>query len=232
MKSNSSTHTLSEAAYAAIRQMVLSGDLPPGAKMPLESLAKQLEMGTTPLREALSRLAMEGLVVGQGHRGYRVAEVSRKEFEEITDLRLDLEPKALQLSIQNGDLAWEGRVVSAFHQLARATKLLAEQPDSPPLDWEAHNRAFHMTLIESCGNDWLLRFTNTLYDQSERYRQLSVAARAVALPKNEDEHEALMRAALDRDTDRAIDLLREHIGASAKAAREVLPEPAATVVKH
>lgn len=186
--------------------------------MPLERLASQLGMGTTPLREALSRLAVEGLVIGHGQRGYWSASVSREEFEQITDLRLDLEPKAFALSIEKGDLQWEGRVVASFHQLSRATERLNVEPQSAAQDWERQNKDFHLTLIECCGNTWLLRFTGMLFEQSERYRHLSVAARAVPPPTAHAEHQALMQAALDRNIPLAVDLLSEHIRASAAAA--------------
>jgi DNA-binding GntR family transcriptional regulator len=210
--------TLSEHAYQSIRNLILGGHVAPGEKLPLERLAGQLSMGTTPLREALSRLAVEGLVIGHGQRGYWAASVSLDEFQQITDLRLDLEPKAFGLSVQKGDMEWEGRVVASFHQLSRVTTRLATEPEAAAPDWERHNKAFHMTLIESCGNAWLLRFTGMLFEQSERYRHLSVAARAVPPKKTHDEHEALMRAALDRDPERAVKVLTEHIRASASAA--------------
>jgi GntR family carbon starvation induced transcriptional regulator len=184
-------------------------------------------MGTTPLREALSRLAVQGLVTGYGQRGYWAASVSRAEYEQITDLRLDLEPKAFALSIEKGDVQWEGRVVAALHQLSRVTKRLAGEPAAAASEWEAQNKAFHMTLIESCGNAWLLRFTGMLFEQSERYRHLTVAARAVPPPTTDSEHEALMRAAPDRDVALGVKLLREHIAASAAAGmRAIFPEPA------
>ncbi|MDO8769861.1 MAG: GntR family transcriptional regulator [Burkholderiaceae bacterium] len=216
--------TLSEVAYQGIRHMILGGEVPPGEKLPLERLASQLGMGTTPIREALSRLAVEGLVIGHGQRGYWSASVSRAEFEQITDLRLDLEPKAFALSIQFGDAQWEGQVVAAFHQLSTITKRLAKSPKTSAREWETLNKAFHLTLISCCGNPWLLRFTGILFDQSERYRHLSVAARAVPPPATDLEHEQLMRAALDRDVRTAVRLLKEHIKASAQAAMAVVFE--------
>ncbi|MDO8778399.1 MAG: GntR family transcriptional regulator [Burkholderiaceae bacterium] len=219
--------TLSENAYQSIREMILGGQVAPGEKLPLERLAGQLSMGTTPLREALSRLAVEGLVIGHGQRGYWAASVSLDEFQQITDLRLDLEPKAFGLSVQKGDFEWEGRVVAAFHQLSRVTARLAVDPQAAAPDWERKNKEFHMTLIECCGNAWLLRFTGMLFEQSERYRHLSVSAQAVPPQKTHDEHEALMRAALDRDHLAAVKILSEHIRASASAAiSKVFPEGA------
>ncbi len=211
-------NTLSEVAYQGVRQMILGGEVPPGEKLPLERLASQLGMGTTPLREALSRLAVEGLVIGHGQRGYWSASVSRAEFEQITDLRVDLEPKAFALSIQHGDAQWEGQVVAAFHQLSTITKRLVKTPKASAREWETQNKAFHLTLVSRCENPWLLRFTGMLFDQSERYRHLSVAARAVPPPATDLEHEQLMRAALDRDVRVAVRLLKEHIKASAEAA--------------
>jgi GntR family transcriptional regulator, carbon starvation induced regulator len=215
-------HTLSEVAYQGIRQLILSGKVTPGEKLPLERLASQLGMGTTPLREALSRLAVEGLVIGHRQRGYWAASMSRTEYMDITDLRLDLEPKALALSIQKGDMQWEGRVVAAFHQLSRVTKRLADEPAAAAAEWETQNKAFHMTLIDSCANAWLLRFTAMLFEQSERYRHISIAARAIPPPASEQEHKDLMQASLDRNAQLAVGLLKEHIWRSANAAAKAI----------
>jgi GntR family carbon starvation induced transcriptional regulator len=221
-------NTLSEVAYEGVRRLILSGTVAPGEKLPLERLASQLGMGTTPLREALSRLAVEGLVIGHRQRGYWAASVSRAEFDEITDLRLDLEPKALALSIKKGDMNWEGRVVAAFHQLSRVTKRLAGEGAAAAAEWETKNKAFHVALIDSCANAWLLRFTSMLFEQSERYRHMSIAARAVPPPASELEHQELMRAALDRNVELAVRLLKEHIEQSADAGKKaIFPEPVA-----
>lgn len=210
--------TLSEAAYRQIRAMVLGGEIEPGEKLKLEALAGKVGMGTTPLREALSRLSTEGLVVAQGQRGYWAAPVSAAEYLEITDLRVDLECKAFARAMRQGDVQWESAVVAAFHRLSHASARLASTRPIAFAEWERHNRDFHMALIEGCGHAWLLRFTRMLFDQSERYRQLGLATRAVPLTVNDDEHAALMQAALARDVRRGTRLLREHIEHSARAA--------------
>lgn len=214
--------TLSEQAYRQIRDMVLHGQVLPGEKLRLEPLAEKVGMGTTPLREALSRLATEGLVVGHGQRGYWAPGVSREEYEQITDLRLDLETKALAASIAAGSEDWEVEVLGAFHRLSRATAALASDAPVTPSEWERLNRGFHMALIGRCGNPWLLRFIGQLFDQSERYRHLGVSTRAVPLSANDAEHAALMRAALERRGDDAVTLLRAHIGESARKVMDRL----------
>lgn len=216
-----SSETLATLAYEKIHQQIVEGGFAPGEKLQLRRLATIVGPGATPLRQALSRLASEGWVIGHPQRGYWVAPISKEEFEQITDLRMDLEPKAFRQSIRKGDFSWESRVVAAFYGLSKVTKLLMEGA-ATPAQWEVQNRGFHMTLIESCGNPWLLRFNNVLYDHSDRYRRLTVQAFAVPPDTSHAEHEALMRAAVEHDEEAGVKLLQGHIRGSAEGAMKTI----------
>lgn len=207
--------TQSEAAYAAIREDILSGDLNAGKKLMLGDMRAQYGFGSSPLREALSRLAADRLVTAKGQRGYWVADISAEEFADITNMRLFLEPEALGRSIANATLDWEGRVVAAFHRLSRVESALDTNPERISGEWERENHAFHLALIDNCGSAWLLRFVSALSEQSERYRRQGVARQAVPKDVLMREHKAIFDAALNRNRGLAIELLKVHIKNSA-----------------
>ena len=75
----------------------------------------------------------------------------------------------MRLSIEQGSLEWEGRVVAATHSLERVEKSMQEPSRDVIMGWERANRAFHMALISGCPSRWLLRFTELLYPEKEGY---------------------------------------------------------------
>ncbi len=206
------TGTWSEHAFVALRRDILSGRLRPGTKLRIEQLRDYYRVGSTPLREALSRLSSEGLVHIEQLKGFRVATVSRRELEELCALRVLIESEALRQSTQNGDDAWEGQVVAAFHRLDRLEQRLrvGEIPDAD--EWEERNRQFHEALVAGAQSAWLLRLRRQLFDHFERYRRYSrnmiVETSLRALP---DEHRVMMEAALDRRGDDLAALMSTHI---------------------
>lgn len=218
--------TRTEAAYARLREEILKGALRPGDKLRLEMLRNEYGFGLSSLREALSKLSSERLVRTAGQRGYWVESISQEEFEDITGMRLFLEPEALSLSIENATLDWEADVVSAFHRLKRVEETLDHDPGRRSGAWEKENRAFHHALIQNCGSAWMLRFVATLSEQSERYRRQAVAMKAVPKEKLLAEHQALFDAAMDRNPRLAAELLRVHINNSATGLSQALFTPA------
>jgi GntR family transcriptional regulator, carbon starvation induced regulator len=191
----------------------------PGERLGTGELGKRYAVGLNPLREALSRLAFSGLVQVQDQKGFRVAPVSKDDLLDVTRQRVFIEGQALKLSIELGDMAWEGRIVSAHHQLSRAT---IARTDGSHDSIDALHAEFHRALVASCGSKWLLHFRDILWDQSARYRSLSMIKR----PEKEgsNEHEALMSATLSRDVDKAVKVLSRHLNRTATLALEGLEE--------
>ena len=111
--------TLAEAVYIRLRQDILSGKLKPGSKLRFAEIAKSYDAGISTLRESLSRLTADRLVIAEGQRGYRVSPISLSELWDITRLRADLESAALQEAIDVGTDAWEGEVLSYLHRLMK-----------------------------------------------------------------------------------------------------------------
>src|SRR5690606_40721343 len=80
--------TLTDQAYMMLRADVIAGRLKPGAKLRVEQLRGQYEVGATPLREALSRLSADGFVISEGQRGFRVVPMSVADLQDITNVRI------------------------------------------------------------------------------------------------------------------------------------------------
>lgn len=200
--------TPGEAAYRRLRTDVVLGRLAPGRKLGLEGLRRIYGAGVGTLREALNRLASEGLVVAEGQRGFSVAPVSAEDLAEVADLRLLLECQAIRDSFAAGDLDWEGRVVGAHHKLAvLERRLLAGEPADPVL-WKRCDREFHAALIEACGSAVLRETYAGAYDLFLRYQMVAVVFRgAVAAAQ----HAELLASALARDADRACAVLQAHV---------------------
>ena len=213
--------TLVEGAYRALRRDIIEGRLAPGEKLRIEHIKDNYGVGAGTLREALSLLISDALVVSQGQRGFRVAPVSLADFGDITDTRVMLESQALRQSIALGDDAWEAELLAAFHRLSRAEEKLADGAHRE--EWEERNRIFHEVLIAACPSRWTKYFLSILYHQAERYRRLSLQHKA--LPRDiHAEHDALLQATLARDAERACAILAQHIRFTFESVSKLPPE--------
>ncbi len=206
-------------AYQALRRMILIGELPPGQKLKIEHLRGALDMGASPIREALSLLTSDHLVERLDQRGFRAAATSRENFTEILNLRCKLEEMALRESLANATDRWEERLVVAHHKMAREPRDNAEA-------FEARHRAFHMALLENCTSPILMKFCGQLYDLNIRYRYL--AGQALNYQKRDiaAEHAAILDAAIERDVDRAADRLLSHYRQTGAFLTDLLSEAA------
>jgi DNA-binding GntR family transcriptional regulator len=212
--------TLSGAVLEDLRRDILECRWAPGAKLRFEALRQQYDVGLSPLREALSRLAVEGLVVGEDRRGFRVAPASIADLQEITALRCEIEGLALRWSIERGSDAWESEIVAAFHHLSRLHWEIPSRPRQISDEWERRHTAFHYALASACGSVRLLQLRAQLFNQTNRYRRLAVAFSRV--PRDDrSEHKALMDAALARDAERVVALIRKHIRKTAETVRAI-----------
>jgi DNA-binding GntR family transcriptional regulator len=200
--------TLSRTICDRIRADILTGKRKPGTKIRLEELKAEFEVSWSPIREALSRLAAEGLILTEGQRGYRVAPVSKADLDEVIRLRTSLESMALRASIEKGDDAWEAEVVAAHHRLSKFEDRRWDPEQAE--QWERRHHTFHTALTRACRSPILLQFCAQLHELNDRYRRLFLSAykfdRDVAA-----EHRAIADATLARDADKACRLLETHI---------------------
>lgn len=211
--------TLVDAAYRRLRDDIIEGKFEAGEKLRVEHLRAEYSFGTTPLREALSRLTSERLVHAIGRRGFRVAPMSLAELEDITETRILLETRALEASLENGDVEWEGRLAAAYHKLFRSDETLRDRSPTSTIDWEKKNAEFHEALVSACRSPWLLALRELLYDQHRRYRFMAIRVHPSHTRNVAKEHKDIYDAVLARNSKKAITLSAEHIRATAKQLR-------------
>jgi DNA-binding GntR family transcriptional regulator len=210
--------TLTEALYERLRHDIILGVLPPSAKLRLERLSKVYQVSVNTLRETLSRLASDGLVVAEGQKGFAVLSVSVEDLREITEMRQLLECHALRQSIAAADLDWESRVVGAYHKLSKVEELVEVEPETYGEPWEQANQEFHEALTSNCRSRWLRIYLRTMYDHSRRYRMLSLKTRPFPRSQSAKEHRRILDVAIRRDADQAAGLLTDHILKAAQLA--------------
>jgi GntR family transcriptional regulator, carbon starvation induced regulator len=196
-----------------LRDEILTGAIRPGARLRLEALRERYLVSAGTLREALSRLVAEGLVLIDGQRGFRAMPVRAEEVDDIMETRMVLESHALRRAIARADVEWEGRIVAIHHRLMRIEEEAARtawKDASLAVAWHDANREFHLTLCSGAGSDWVQRFLATLADQTRRYGR-RVLHEPIAATAFADEHRRLMQAILARDADMACAVLAEHL---------------------
>lgn len=201
---------LVEQAFARLRRDVLAGSYAAGAKLKLDELQNAYGYSSSPLREALSRLAQEGLVRADERRGFRVAAISEEDLADITRMRILLDVPALRESIAHGDDGWEATILAAYHRLEKVESRLADGPVVLDENWSELHRAFHLALVAACPSERQRIWGASLFDQAERYRRFSARFRRTARRKS-NEHRKIMDATLRRDAETACALLEEHI---------------------
>ena len=200
--------SIADRAYERLRADIVFGRLAPGTRMPLDRLAGAYGAAVGTLREILSRLASEGLVLAEGQRGFRVMPVTPEGFEDVAAMRLLLETHAIPLSFAAGDLEWESRVVAAHYKLAALERRMEAGEREGAQDWKRYDREFHQTLIEACGSQTLLDLYLGVYDQFLRYQMVAVVYRGEAAAR---EHRDLLDRALARDAEAACRILEVHV---------------------
>jgi GntR family carbon starvation induced transcriptional regulator len=207
--------TLNASVLAQMRADIIACRLMPNERLRVETLRERYGTGTSPIRDALMRLEAEGLVELEQNKGFRVAEVSQENLLDLMRTRIEIETIALRWSIEQGGVDWEADLVGAFHRLSRQTKI--ETPDADAISqisisevWSREHSAFHAALVGACGAPTLLTIRGRLFEQAERYVALSIMSNG---PIRDDvsEHRQLMRAALSRDVEKALELNRAHI---------------------
>lgn len=211
--------TIADRIEAELRADILHGRLVPGTRLNLDSLRGQMDVGLSPLREAVTRLVAEGLIEVAAQKGYTVTPISLANLNEVSALRVELEPYALRKSIENGGLDWEAEVMGALHRLNRTERI----PDDPAslADWESANNAFHLALIRRCDMPLLLKIHHSLVSMNDRYRHIYLKAARVQREVI-DEHTAIAEAAVARKADEAAALLTGHIQRSTNNLRRLI----------
>jgi DNA-binding GntR family transcriptional regulator len=201
--------TLASAVYRRLRHDLLYGIIEPATKLRVEWVVATYGAGASPVREALNRLASEGLLGRHDQRGFFVMPVSASELEELTRTRCWLEERALRETLANRTPEWEEALVLSLHRLSRTPRYFDGDPAATNPDWERLHRVFHRALIAECRSRWLLGFCDQLADQAHRYRQ--IARTGPSARRDElSEHRAIADKAIAGDVEGAVAALTAH----------------------
>jgi DNA-binding GntR family transcriptional regulator len=216
--------TLASAIYMQLRADIVSCRIPPGEKLNIATISKRFGVSLAAVREALSRLMAAGLVVAEDQRGFRVSSLSIPDLMDLTQTRIEIESLALRRSMQHGGEAWRQSVTLAWRSLQAIPRTLAHDRGQHNEAWTVMHGQFHAALVSACGLAWLMRFRNTLYEQSERYRRMAVAIKSTGRDID-GEHRAIVEAALAGDAERATAEMARHIERTTAAIAEVHRSP-------
>ena len=212
--------SMGHRVYAELRERILEGELAPGARLHQEGLADELGVSRTPLREALGRLAADGLVDLLPNRGARVADVRPSDMEIAYEARLVVEPAAAALAAQRATEGVEAEMRAAITAHRASITDFAAAFDA--------NRAFHLALVRAAGNPYLDRFAETLWVVRVGMRVYQAQREPPEfIRKDADEHEAIADAVAAGEVDRAHELTRRHISGAIALLREQLAADAA-----
>jgi len=203
-KTERAAGSLVDAAYAGIRRRILDNRWAPGHQALEQALALELGMSRTPVREALIRLANEGLVEVVPRHGMRVLPVSPSDMQEIYEILTSLEAMAAELVARRAPAAAE------LAPLEKASRDMDKALKKDDLDaWAEADERYHRHLIELCGNRKLAAIVYNYWDRAHRARMFTLRLR----PKPVDstrEHLAVVEAIRRGDAVAARELHRAH----------------------
>ncbi len=188
---------------------IVSCVLKPGERLRFEALRDRYAVSFSTLREALSHLVAEELVLTEGQRGFIVAPISIDDLNDLTGVRVLMEREAVRLAMRYGDDAWEAGIIGTYHRMERFQDRLGGQYY---LDegWSAVHGAFHLSIVSACQSSSLMQIREKLFERAHRYRRMSSQFRTKWREKDV-QHKAIMDAVLARDADAAPALVDRHI---------------------
>jgi DNA-binding GntR family transcriptional regulator len=223
------TRTISntEDVYARLRAMLLNGEIAPGAVLSQVKLARQLEVSTTPLREAMRLLQAEGLLIAEHNRRSRVAPLDPLDVDAVYASRIVMEALAIRLTVPDLD-------ASDLAALREDLRNMAEAGEAQDLSaWEPLHADFHRRLTNGC-DEQMSRIIESVANHTERYRRSSLFGSPVRTWEiGNQEHEAIVEACEAGNPAEASILLARHLARSALTVlAKVAPEANPVAVRE
>jgi DNA-binding GntR family transcriptional regulator len=211
--------TRATAVADELRRRIQAGDLKPGARLRQAEIAKQMGVSTTPVREAFSALAREGLLRQVPHLGVIVFTLSRSDLSQNYEIRIALEPLATRIAVPN----LSAEQLDDLEQIVIAMRGAFRKPRYGELNME-----FHSKIYAAAERPRLNEIISTLREEAARYMRI-INPESLHDPgywkAAQAEHEQLMDALRRRAPARAAQLMAGHLERSAEQlARSVFPE--------
>lgn len=218
-----SRQMLADTVYDVVKQQIMDLKLAPSTRLNIDQLARELEVSNTPLREALTRLEAEGLVVRRSLQGFTVAPLpDLRDVDELFELRLMLEPGAARLAskrVGSEDLALLSSSVERMVELAGDASETGHYRRHRSL--VSADAYFHDFIAEASGSKLLRRTVSGLHAHTTHYRAYFKAGYAPEGGDTAEEHAAIVEALAQRSPNQAARAMREHIRRSHERLRRV-----------
>lgn len=195
---------LRDVVFNTLRQAILTGELKPGERLMEIHLADRLGVSRTPIREAIRKLELEGLVVMIPRKGAQVARITEKNLKDVLEVRRALDMLAVKLACSRMDDEYKKQLREACDEFARVVK------NNNTKDITEADVRFHDIINKATGNDRLIQLVNNLAEQMYRYR-LEYIKDAAYHNRLVAEHEEIYSAIMDGDEERAAKAVVLHI---------------------
>jgi DNA-binding GntR family transcriptional regulator len=205
-------NTLRDSVYESVKQMIVTGKLPPGARMTEAELAEKLKVSRTPVREALNRLERDDLVTGRPRQGYAVKAFDLDMFREAFEIRELLDGHATELA--TAKITAEGK--ARLRAMVAECERLAASPERGSQDMFKELQVgidIHRVIAEIGGNAMLCDMINKILDQCQHYVWMELLW-LDEWKLTRHEHTAIVDAICSGDARRAGDLARHHVRGS------------------
>ena len=193
-----------EQAYIELKKQILGNTLPAGSQLLEQEIAEKLSMSRTPTREAMVRLANEGLVEVRPRHGMRVLPISPKDIAEIYEIIFALESAAVGIV---ADMNLSEEDIRPLMQAIENMEAALENDDLS--QWAKEDYEFHRQLVHMTGNQRMIHLVDTFHDQSHRILMTTLHMRPKPYKSNED-HRAVIKAILAGDASKARKVQRIH----------------------
>ncbi len=195
---------LRDVVFNTLRRAILRGELKPGERLMEIQLANKLGVSRTPIREAIRKLELEGLVLMIPRKGAEVAEITEKNLRDVLEVRCALEELAVQLACDRIDK----EMLKELHASAEHFRDILGSDDITVIA-EA-DEAFHDVIFTATGNARLIQLLNNLREQMYRYR-IEYLKKKECYPQLLEEHATIIRAIEEHDKDKATQITGQHI---------------------
>ena len=204
-----------DEAYESLKRRILLCELSPGQELREAALAESAGFGRTPVREALRRLVLEGFVEVRPRQGYRVAPITLASVHDVFELRLLLEPAAVEFATRRAPR----EAITALHDLAHAHYVHGDHESYER--FLVDNRNLHVRIAESTGNQRLAHMLGNLLEEMQRLFFLSLDARDSSIEQMHEHHE-LYDAMLAGDVETARRIVVDQIEQSRQRVIDAL----------
>lgn len=208
--------TRTQLVVETLREKILSGEIKAGQPLRQAALAEELNVSRIPVREALLQLEAEGLVSFEPHKGATATELSAAQVDELFELRAMLEAELLAASIPNLS---EDNLEEAHQLLQKLGKALGKE--NAANTWSELNSDYHNCLYSGANRPQTQDLVNTLNKNADRYIRMHLLW-AGGISKAESEHTDLLTLSKERNVEKAVSVLKQHILGSRDEIKDFL----------